>query len=193
MKSHWYWTTEDGRERMGISESCPAIRGVWTAERVLGLRHNGWYGDTENQDRLMVGVVIRIGGAILAGWHDPDSDCYDLDLTTLTDVRGVEDFESSDELRDVARWADDDARYAAEREDEYQTIWRAKNDLADRWDENESEVDRIRDLFDCRHHGKTMGDQFAKALRAYKRERQAIKDACSELDVDLEEVLSRDY
>jgi len=141
----------------------------------------------------MVGVVIRIGGAILAGWHDPDSDCYDLDLTTLTDVRGVEDFESSDELRDVARWADDDARYAAEREDEYQTIWRAKNDLADRWDENESEVDRIRDLFDCRHHGKTMGDQFAKALRAYKRERQAIKDACSELDVDLEEVLSRDY
>lgn len=76
------------------------------------MRYTGWFGDTENQEKLYRGIVASLPhGRFLAGYLAEDND---------ERVYYPELFDSEDE---AARTSDEHARVAAECEDEYSQRW----------------------------------------------------------------------
>lgn len=87
--------------------------GVWTSEtpyfRDTAKQKNGWYGDSEYQENLHIGVVARLPHSrFIAGYYVDNSETY------------VWFDEVWSNRRDAAYCADEHARVAAEIEDEYQ-------------------------------------------------------------------------
>lgn len=87
----------------------PQFRNETDAHEFSTKIHRGWYGDTENQESLHIGFVACLPhGRFLAGYRLEDTD----ERTYFPQIFTCE-FEA-------AKTADEHARVAAEREDEYQ-------------------------------------------------------------------------
>ena len=91
------------------SDDMPALRWQWADEIAGSIRHKGWYCD-EYQDQTIRGIVLRLphGRGFLAGWSMGESMASEIDGEIHADET------------EAALMADERARCAAEREQEYQ-------------------------------------------------------------------------
>lgn len=107
----------------------PALRWVWCDDIARSIRHTGWYTDEDGAADKIRGIVMRLprSRGFLAGWSMGEGMASEID-------RSIYDDELS-----AAMAADDCARYAAERQREYEASEQA------RMDEDESEDEESED------------------------------------------------
>lgn len=108
-----------------------------------GIHHTGWFCD-EFGDQTIRGIVVRLThGRMLAGWSIGEGMCAAIDCDEIfTDEIFTDEIEA-------ARRADGLAESAADAEREYQTRWRAAQELSDAEHEARKQVRR---LWSARHN-----------------------------------------
>lgn len=103
-----------------------------------GIRHRGWFCD-EDQDQTIRGIVVRLThGRMLVGWSMGEGMYASIECDEIF----------TDEI-EAAQRADELAESAAESEREYQTRWRAAQELSDAAQEAQ---EQIRRLWSARHN-----------------------------------------
>ncbi len=152
-------------------------RNVQYADKVLNLRHTGWYADREFQENVIRGIVAQLPARgreenWIAGYEDSDSEScvFYMDL--------FHDKESA------ARYADSCAEQLAEKESEYQEQWRRERDIEDKTEENKNMLAEIKTLraelvkvSDCGHllATSTLRDKIHELIRDIRNNQKQIK------------------
>lgn len=137
------------------------------AHEIAHLDHTGWYGDTENAEKLHRGIVGSLPhGRFIAGYETEDNG---------ERVYFGEIFNDEDE---AAHMADEHARVAAESEDEYSQRWNEAQRLDSLIEDKRTDVEKS---FALRNHpriGRRERDwtrEVIADIRAFQREREALK------------------
>jgi hypothetical protein len=168
------------------------MRLVDYADKIANLRHTGWYTDREFTDESFRGIVYRLpsrktGPVYFVGYDDPNNDDA---------ARGEFRTDLADDNA-AAHAADDIARIAAEKECEYQEVWRLGQSYADTFETVERErakrsglIREYRTLKSltslssdqwntsqlCRVFKNTIKDTRTKIKEALKERRDILKD-----------------
>lgn len=136
-------------------------------DKMININHRGWYGDTENGEKVHRGIVGRLThGRFIAGYEVADNE---------ERVYFPEVFTDRD---DAARMADEHARVSAEREDEYSQRWNEAQRLDELIEDKLSEVEKS---FALRNHPKLGAKErywtrkVISDIRAFRAEREALK------------------
>lgn len=131
------------------------------------MRHTGWFGDTENQEKLHVGIVAGLShGRFIAGYLSNDFGERVYFPEVFTDEN------------EAARMADEHARVAAECEDEYSQRFNEAMRLDGLIDDKLSEVERS---FALRNHPRLGANEremvsgHIRDIRAFRQERENLK------------------
>jgi len=122
------------------------LRFVSLSHDILGHRSAiGYYTDSEFQDETYRGVVLQFPSRnrrpfYVAAYEDScNRGTYRLDMTSLDyGPEGGENGDTSQELRDKARYADSFAEHEAEHARDYNDAWRAGSDWQQKKEEEES-------------------------------------------------------
>ncbi len=138
---------------------CDAVR--------RSIRHTGWFGDTENQENPHRGIVGRLThGRFIAGYHVDNND----ERVYFNEV-----FDDEDE---AASMADEHARIAAEREDEYSQQWNEAQKLRGLCEAKRSDVEKS---FALRNHPKLGAKErewtrdVIRDIRAFERDIERLE------------------
>lgn len=133
-----YWRCADGL--YSVENPRDGLRFVELADRIISLRHTGWYAD-EHGDVTYRGVVYQLpargGCEVFAfGYQDTDNG----------DTLAILESQTTDDKRDAAIRADDCAQRAAEYAKEYSAAWDAGRRYADSREESTAARAGIREL-----------------------------------------------
>jgi hypothetical protein len=155
------------------------------ADEVVRLNHTGWFGDTEHGEKLHRGIVGSLPhGKFIAGYFQDDNE------------ERIYIHETFDDESDAARMADEHARIAAEKEDEYSQKWHEAMRLDDLIEGKKADVLECRErlhnsiqwsmesIIDSRTWHRFIDDraqaiedakEIIADIRAFQRERDALK------------------
>lgn len=103
-----------GRQQGQTGDGQPGRAWRWADDVDSSIRHRGWYCDEDRHQTIRGVVLLLPHGRALAGWAMGEG------------MAGAYEPEAYDSPAEAARVADDLARYAAEREQEYQAAEAAR-------------------------------------------------------------------
>lgn len=148
---------------------CERMRWTW-ADGISGaeIHHNGWFCD-EFGDQTIRGIVVRLThGRMLAGWS------MGAGMASLIECDEV----FTDEIA-AARRADGLAESAADAEREYQTRWRAAQELSDAAQEAREQVRR---LWSARHN-EAVRELIRSCITTARDSREQLINEYSDIEV----------